>query len=175
MKGKAGNTFAAKNQLLFYIHHFHSCSMKNKFILFPLLFALSIAACNKKDKKQFSTWTVNGKIFSTNEVTTDLGKAICILSSNDINNRFTFGFAIGVKLPIEGNFLISHVKNDDPDKVVLSFYYKGNFMKIAPSQNTAVAATDNNGKALYTLPPTWYVYFDHQNDSVLISGTFNAP
>ena len=149
--------------------------MKNKFILPFLLITLSLAACGKKDKKQFSTWTVNGENFSSNEVEASLGKVICALSSNDFNNRFSFGFAVGVELPKQGNFLISHVKNYDPDKVVLSFYYKGNFMIIAPSQNTAVVATNNNGKAQYTLPPTWYIYFENPSDSVLISGAFNEP
>jgi hypothetical protein len=149
--------------------------MKNKFVIPLLLITLFSAACSKKDKKQYSTWNVNGENFSSNDVTGELGKAISILSSNDINNRFSFGFAIAAELPKEGSFVISHVKNDAPDKVVLSFYYNGNFMKIAPSQNTAIVAANNKGKAQYTLPPTWYVYFENQNDSVLISGIFNEP
>jgi hypothetical protein len=149
--------------------------MKNKIILLPLLFVLAFAACNKKDKKQFSNWTVNGENFSSNDVTSSIGKVICALQCNDFNNNFSFGFAIGGELPKEGSFVISHVETNAPDKTVLSFYYKGNFMIIAPSQNIAVVANDNNGKARYTLPPTWYAYFDHPNDSVLISGIFNEP
>lgn len=147
--------------------------MKNKLILLSLLFALPFAACNKKDKKQFSTWTVSEENFSTNEVIATIEKAQSGLSTNDINNRFLLAFSIS-ELPKSGEF---ELNTSTPGQIcAINFYVHGKFYYSSPSQIGKIQASAVNKKARYTLPPTWFVSYENPTtDSVLINGIFNEP
>jgi hypothetical protein len=147
--------------------------MKNKFVMLSLLFAFSLTACSKKNKKQFSTWTVNGAYFSSNEVIATIEKAQSGLSTNDINNRFLLAFSIS-ELPKSGAF---ELNTSTPGQTcVINFYAYGKFYYSSPSQIGKIQASEVNKKARYTLSPAWFVSYENPaTDSVLISGTFNEP
>lgn len=148
---------------------------KNKLIVLPLvaLVALHMFGCDKKDKKPFSSWTVNEEKFSTNEVTATIGKAQSGLSSSDASNRFLLAFSIA-ELPRSGTFDLNTAV---PGQVcAINFYYHNKFYYTSPSQVGKIYAAEVNGKARYTLPVTWFVSYENPAvDSIQISGEFNEP
>lgn len=148
--------------------------MKNKFILPLLLITLSILACGKKDKKQYSTWTINSVTFTSNNVHTTIGKARADLACDDAD-RFGLTFNIGDQLPHAGNFGIEHIVGSAPDSVSVGFYKGTIFYVISPYSHGVISSSVTNNKAKFTLSPTWFVNYHNSADSVKISGEFNEP
>ena len=153
------------------------------------MLTLVFAACHKDEKhtpdkpepiiedtvKQYSYWVVNEDSFKTNHVSADIGKARMDLYAEGFENRFGIGFNFGYELPRNGSFIIAHDDTNNPNYVHVGFYYHDSLYVISPNTNNSIIASSVNGKAQYTLSPTWFVdYYDH-SDSVLISGTFNEP
>jgi hypothetical protein len=150
--------------------------MKELFKITLLFIIVLIVSCNKKEKPNVSTWTVNGETF-TGMAEVSLGKAIAILSSNDIKNRFSITFyqSYPEHLPREGKWPISAGSGQDPNRVYVDFHYNNKVFIISPSKIKYLEASTINEKASYTLNPTWYISYDNPADSVLIQGTFNQP
>jgi hypothetical protein len=147
--------------------------MKN--ILFiSFLFTVAIAGCDKKGKNQYSNWTIDGENFSSNNVTTVIGKARMDMGCSDVN-RFGISFNLGFELPTAGSFAIQHISGQDPDSVSVGFYKGSLFYVISPSSAGIISCSEANKKARYTLTPTWFVNYHNAQDSVLINGEFNEP
>lgn len=147
--------------------------MKNRLLLF-FSFVLFVAACGKKTKKQFSTWTITGENFSSNNVNVTIGKVRVDLACSD-QNRFGLTFNIGNQLPKAGNFGIEHNSGSKSDSVSVGFYKGSVFYVISPFALGMISASEVNKKASYLLAPTWFVNYHDSQDSVLISGKFNEP
>ncbi len=75
--------------------------MNKNVSLICLVICFFLFAC-KKENKVFSTWSVNGKEYSSSDVIASVGKAIAILGSNDISNRFSL------------TFYLDYLPTDDP-------------------------------------------------------------
>jgi hypothetical protein len=150
--------------------------MKELFKITLLFIIVLIVSCKKKEKPNVSTWTVNGETF-TATADVSIGKAIAILSSNDIKNRFSITFyqSYPEHLPREGDWLINTGHDQDPNRVFIDFYYNNQFYIISPNEIKYLEASTLNEKASYTLNPTWYISYNNPADSVLIQGTFNEP
>jgi hypothetical protein len=146
--------------------------MKPSPLLLLFIFLLSFANCKKKDNRNYSYWQVNQDKFSSNNVSVDIGKAIASFSCNDFVNNFTIAFHFSF-LPLTGTYPINKSSNQNPDSVILNFYYNGNFY--LPKKSGYLNIGSINGKTQCTLPPTWYCNYSNSNDSVLINGTFNEP
>lgn len=149
--------------------------MKNKIAIIPILLLVLISACDKKSKKQYSNWNVNGENFSTNDVEATIGKAVTALDAKDLKNRFNLVFNIGFELPTSGTFDLNTFA---PGQQLcgLGFYFHGKFYYHTPNKVGKLYASEVDGKARYTLPPSWFVYYDSiATDSVLISAELNEP
>lgn len=149
--------------------------MKNKLLLF-FSFVLFIAACGKKNKRQFSTWTMNAEKFSTNEVLATTGKVVSVLESNDKYNGFSITFRVGFAMPTHGAFqMLYDPSSTEQSMASIAFFVKG--IGYIPSQTPTsfLMASSYNSKARYIIEPTWFVNYNTGTDSVLISGTFNEP
>ena len=116
---------------------------------------------------------MNNDDFSSSEVVANVGKAQAGLSSSDINDRFLVAFSIP-ELPRTGTFQLN---TSEPGQIcAVNFYVHGKFYYSSPSQIGYLNASEVDGKAVYTLAPTWFVFNDSPTtDSVLISGEFNEP
>ena len=143
--------------------------MKRKYLTFLPLILLT--ACNKDNKKQYSTWYVNGQEFKSNNVKKDIGKAVSVIACRDEINRFTLTFYFS-SLPTSGVFHVIRGKNAHPDSVNFVFYYNNNFY--TPYHDGSINII-NHKKFRAELSPTWYKNYDNPLDTVLISGTFNEP
>ncbi|RZK73299.1 MAG: hypothetical protein EOO85_17625 [Pedobacter sp.] len=129
--------------------------------------------CGKR--KPYSTWKVNGIEYSSNNVEAVVGKAVAILASHEYN-RFDISFS-GNYLPQSGNWPIRklHANLQSPDSVTIYFYEGTKIFKPSFNESTRLRAVEYNGKSQVTLPPTWFVDYYNDTDSVLIEGTFNEP
>lgn len=141
-----------------------------------LAISTTLIACNKEKPKQYSHWTINGQEYSSNNVEVAEGhnRPLSILGNYD-SIRFDLQFIQGY-LPTEGSWpLATESTVNQPSKATLAFYL-GTKPYIASKHNTNhLKASAYNGKARYTLEPTWFTYHYDPTDSVLITGTFNAP
>lgn len=147
----------------------------NKKLVIALLFTLAFTACSKKGKNQYSTWNVNGENFSSNEVIATIGKVQSALSTNDFNNRFVLAFSIVGGLPTSGTFELNTI-TPGVQECGINFYVHGKFYYHTTSKLGKLFASEEKGKAKYTLPPSWFVSYENPTtDSVLISGEFKEP
>lgn len=143
--------------------------------LIPVVaFLLLFLSCGKKEKKQFSSWQVSGATFSTNDVDGTVGKAMCVLSSNDPANRFELSFRLG-GFPHAGTYYLRRVPGNNPDSVDMGIAWKGNYYMPALSNVQGLAASVVNDKFSYQLLQGWFVNYADASDTVLVSGTFNEP
>lgn len=143
--------------------------MKRKYL--NILFLLLLISCNKDNKKQYSTWYVNGQEFKSNNVQKDIGKIVSGIMGGEQANRFTLAFYFS-PLPTSGTFHVIRGKHAHPDSVNFVFYYNNNFY--TPYHDGSINII-NNKKFRAELSPTWYKNYDNPLDTVLISGTFNEP
>lgn len=129
--------------------------------------------CNKPNP--YSTWKINGQEHSSNKVKATIGKAIAILASSDYN-RFDISFSASY-LPKSGDWPLrkSHTNSQRPDSVTIYFYEGTKTFKASIHENTNLKAGEHNGKSQFILPPTWFVDYYNDTDSILIEGTFNEP
>ncbi len=147
--------------------------MNKNISLVCLIICFSFWACKKETR--YSTWQVNNETFSYNDIEIAIGKARCGLASRDMNNRFSLGFEIGYGLPTSGAFELNTF-TPGLQLCGINFYYHGKFYYHTPSKLGVLYASSVDGKASYTLPPSWFVNYDNPNcDSLLIQGTFNEP
>ena len=142
--------------------------MKRKYFTFLPLILLT--ACNKDNKKQYSTWYVNGQEFKSNNVKKDIGNSASLINCYDEINRFTIGFII--PLPTFGTYPLLIGTYAHPDSVNINFYYNNNFY--IPYHNGELKIIGNK-KFKAELSPAWFKNYDDPFDTVLISGTFNEP
>lgn len=152
--------------------------MKN-IVLFSVVLTIAFCSCHKKEKptpednRQYSYWTVNEDSFSTNQVYSTIGKAIAAITSDGFENGFDITFNFGYELPKNGSFQID-CDSYSPDYICISIVYNGvGYHKT--SVPAYLQASEANGKAQYTLQPTWFYNAQDPSDSVLISGIFNEP
>lgn len=137
-----------------------------------------LSACNKPIPipKQFSSWNFSGTEYRTNNTDKYENKAGSGLRCHD-----SIGFSISFRysrLPRGGEWPIKKTETSDPAYVAVYFYLErrdNNYYKMSAHDTGKLVATEQQGKALYTLAPTWFVHVQNPADSVLISGTFNAP
>lgn len=140
-------------------------------------------SCKKESHNQFSHWYVGNDSFSSNNVIIRYppkfnGPSAVLLVCNDANNNFDLGFDLA-NLPLNGTFLI---KDNNSDSVyynssTASIYIrnKSAYYIVSPTSNTYLTASSVNNKASYTMPPTWFINYFNDSDSVLIHGVFNQP
>ena len=152
--------------------------MKNLILI--LLIILLLFACKKETPKQFSYWKMDEQTYSSNNVTTSIGKAIANVNCHD-RNRFditfySFSISHPNSLPDAGEFLL--VKDNPTQKanmVLLYLYIDTVSYAPSPSETKYLKAERVEGKIKYTLPPMWYVNYYNPNDSVFVEGIFNEP
>ena len=144
--------------------------MKRKyFVLLPLLI---LTACNKDNKKQYSTWYVNGEMFRTNDVKLTKGKALHIFDAKNYNNGFVIQFNLGY-FPTEGRYLID-CRQANPEWCCMSINYNG--IGYINPKVTYLNLSTNNKKFRYTLEPTWFFNsYKMTEDSIWVKGEFNEP
>jgi hypothetical protein len=150
--------------------------MKNKLSIITIVFLILVSACGKKNKKQYSDWSMNGEKFSTNEVLATVGKVVTVLESKDKYNGFNITFLVGFSMPTQGTFqMLYDPSSNDQSIASVAFFVKG--IGYIPSQTpiSYLKASSNNSKARYSIEPTWFINYNTGADSVLISGTFNEP
>ena len=143
-----------------------------KILLIVLLPAL-IISCKKE--KQYSTWSINDRRYSSNNI------------ESSVNHDGELGF--GSVLGESGFHMLFHVSEyPTTDLAISNSSHYTNTVQIGINDTitmaTYVAAEDGvytlkarvvNGKAQYILEPSWFVkYYDH-TDSVLVQGIFNQP
>jgi len=157
------------------------------FILLALVW--SIASCkpdpapkpdDREPPKQYSYWVVNEDSFRTNNVKKNIGLGACAIgnSQDDNNNCFSIRFHVGQELPKTGTFLIVDSTFSGSQNIgyaACDFRYKNVYYYVPYPTNSTFTATSVEGKAQYSLPPTWFVNYYNHNDSVLIHGVFNEP
>ncbi|OJU74765.1 MAG: hypothetical protein BGO09_08420 [Bacteroidetes bacterium 47-18] len=144
--------------------------MKRKyFVLLPLLI---LAACNKDNKKQYSTWYVNGEMFRTNDVGITEGKVKHIFNSKDIDNKFYIELRIDL-FSIEGDYLFD-CSYPHPMTCCMVINYK-HVSYINVKSSSYLRGNIYNKKCRYTLNPTWFYNESDANDSILVKGEFNEP
>jgi hypothetical protein len=152
--------------------------MKREFQILLVLVIVFAWSCNKKEKPNVSTWTVNGETF-TATAASSIGKAIVILSNENFDNGFKFVFYLPGYFPTEGQWPIGDTSSfnaQNPNYVYVGFSYHGIGYTLSEYQIGALqAVVYEDGKASYTLAPTWFTNSLNYSDSVLISGTFNEP
>ena len=132
---------------------------------------LLLAACGKE--AQYSTWTVNGEGFSTNETATTeaLRQGISGLGGGTAENRFGLNFYVG-ELPENGRYLIVQNPEHYYGEVKIGIYFHNQYYHPSLSEHKYLEASFINKKVSYYLPPTWFV---GSSDSVLVEGTFKEP
>ncbi|SDE85981.1 hypothetical protein SAMN05216464_11085 [Mucilaginibacter pineti] len=145
----------------------------------PLLFLFALAiGCKKKEQYRESTWTANGETF-TAVAKPSLGKAIAILASDEIHNRFSITFYLSYpsQMPQEGAWQIgnSSLGEQNPNCAYVYCYYKNSaYFFNTVNRNKVLIASSFNGKAHYSLPSTWFANYNH-TDSIQVSGDFYEP
>ena len=145
--------------------------MKKLLIVF-LTFILF--ACNKTEKKQFSYWKINGQEYSSNNVTSSIGKAVANIDCLD-KNSFDVTFQLPF-LPTDRNLRITNqINNQSSDLVKLNFYLDTISYHISINENKKLIASQVNNKAHYTMEATWFVNYNNPADSILIEATINEP
>ena len=143
--------------------------MKRKYLTFLSLILLT--ACNKDNKKQYSTWYVNDEMFRTNDVKLTKGKAKHIFNSKDIDNKFDIEFNLG-HFPSDDKYLIN-CSQKNPAWVCVTINYK--HVSYDNPKTTYLQAGMHNKKFRYTLEPAWFYNVSDANDSILVKGEFNEP
>ncbi len=63
----------------------------------------------------------------------------------------------------------------NPTYVSLWFYFDSIPYGVTASNTVKLHASEQNGKAQYTLPQTWFVNYNNPQDSLLVEGVFNEP
>jgi len=155
--------------------------MKKSLLAIVCALCLCNNACKKEDNRQYSTWYVNEERFSTNDVKTDMGKAVALIFTNSkysggtAPNGFSITFNTGSLnggFPTSGSFKLD-CSQQNPQWACMSILFKdkGYF----PKTNEYLKATLENGKARYSLEPTWFYNELNYQDSILVKGTFNQP
>ncbi len=143
-----------------------------RLVITVLLMAI-ITSCKKRASKEYSHWYVNNDSFSSNNVGVTIGKTRADMWSSLTDNYFSLTFNVGF-LPTSGLY-----KTDDriQDPTFVSMDIKYNGTEYYPDTLFPIYLTADlkNGKASYTLPPTWFISFANSNDSISVRGTFNQP
>lgn len=156
--------------------------MKHKYLLSRIgLLSLSLliifGACRKSTPAQYSTWVVNNDTFSTNEVSVDQGKATLHFFTSDIYAHkpgFYFVFNLGSFVVYDSLKLDCSLQ--DPSWVCLDIMYDDTGYIAHGTHPEYIQSTLVNGKARYTLQPTWfYNSYRPAEDKILVSGVFNEP
>ena len=153
-------------------------NMKNLTLI--LLIISLLFACKKETPKQFSNWKMDEQAYSSNNVTTSIGKAIANLDCWD-KNRFgirfySFSVSHPNSLPDAGEFLlVKDNPSQNPNMVLLYLYIDTVGYAPSPSETKYLKAERVEGKIRYTLPPMWYVNYYNTDDSVFVEGIFNEP
>lgn len=148
--------------------------MKNQFLILVILW-VSIG-CNKQPRASY--WTVNNENFSTYDVNYGHSFGGASLATLSHENGFSI-FLAGGSLPRQGTFTINNVSQGQS----YHFYYNGKNYIPAVLGITEMQASENNGKAILTIPPTWFfrIEYDsastilHKDDSVLIQAVLSEP
>ncbi|HET8572645.1 MAG TPA: hypothetical protein VFL76_02130 [Edaphocola sp.] len=140
-----------------------------KKLMVALLLLTTVYSCKKDKRKAFSTWSVNGQKFSTNDVRLDFGKAIYILSTNNFD-RDSNGFLIVIN---GGGVLPAH-RLDCPTDMCFKIRYKANYyVGKLPGR---VTSSYNNHRNSFNLNETWFYKMNYTaEDSVLVKGVFSEP
>ena len=148
-----------------------------KSVVWPILILLIAAIGCKKENpanNRYSTWTVDGQVYQTNDVNVVEEKALSLLSSRDMSKRFKLAFHEQTKLPISGDWPLRYEVN--PGRYPTAGFYVDTMYYIPLSKTeNSLRASGSKGSASYNLPPTWFYYYYDYSDSVLIEGTFNEP
>ena len=63
----------------------------------------------------------------------------------------------------------------NPTYVSLWFYFDTIPYGVKEGNIVKLYASEQNGKAQYSLKPTWFFNYNNSNDSSLIEGIFNEP
>lgn len=157
--------------------------MKNTLLAVAGILILCNAACKKEDNRQYSSWYVNEEPFSTNDVKTDIGKAVAYLNTNSkysggtAPNGFSIIFntgSLGGGFPTSGQIKLD-CSQQNPQWACMSILY--NEVGYIPKEidSNYINASSANSKARYTLKSTWFYNASNALDSVLVRGTFNQP
>ena len=142
-------------------------------LLLAMLF--TAGSCKKDPRKhnRYSTWTVNGRQYRSNNVEVTEEKAVSMLGCRDFENRYRLGFNYDA-LIMSGNWPLAY-KTCWRCFGGIDFYVDTNFYILSPYTTNELQASEEDGKASYYLPPTWFHSYYREGDSVLIEGTFNEP
>lgn len=164
--------------------------MKHKWLFIFLAAITALWSCNKDRKNPVSIWTIDGVEYSSRKTKVTIGKAISILSCNDDpSNKWDITFyEQSTMLPNFGNWpiLTYKINGNDPRYAYMSFSKDNYFYAVSPNNTNQLTASGDDFKAVYTLPPTWFIKYDKKNvdssgnlintnDSALISGVFKQP
>ncbi|MBS1645458.1 MAG: hypothetical protein JST36_10505 [Bacteroidetes bacterium] len=145
------------------------------------IFILFLTACKKEPSAQYSTWVVDGDTISTNNVSVDRGKAtLYFFTKSSVplsdNNRFGFEFIFNSGGFVVGDSLKLDCSTQNPSWLCLNILYNDTGYSAHGTQPEYIQASIVNGKARYTLQPTWFYNSYRPADSrILVSGVFNEP
>ena len=141
-------------------------------LLIAALFVLFIS-CKKGDNRQYSKWYVNNDSFYTNDIRVDKGKARHDITTNDLHNGFQIVFNLGT-FPATGSYKLD-CSLQNPAWVCMGIIYRDTGYLARSEKNGTINATMKNGKASYSLAPTWFYNSYRNEDSIFVKGTFNEP
>lgn len=146
----------------------------NIFLAFLIL--LGNMSCDKWKPKQESTWKIDGKTYTTNKISVSLAENMCIVSPENLNDRFLLTFYCYKRFPTSSNFLlVRDNSNNDGRLAVLSIFYNGKYYGI-DNDTTLLYASRTKNKARYRLDPTWYSHYENGvKDAILVEANINEP
>lgn len=157
--------------------------MKKSLLAIVCALCLCNNACKKEDNRQYSTWYVNEERFSTNDVKTDMGKAVALIFTNSkysggtAPNGFSITFNTGSLnggFPTSGNLKLDCSQQNPQWACMTILYNELGYVAKEIDSNRIYASSENN-KASYILKPTWFYNASNAFDSILVKGTFNQP
>jgi hypothetical protein len=148
-----------------------------KSVLWPILiFLLTATGCKKENPtlNRYSVWTVDGRVFQSNNIEVAEGKARSALACRDFENRFNLDLT-GISDCLRQEAGHSHT-------MIATVVSQGSMFTLTPAftfslriQPIGCKPVRMTGEASYYMPPTWFHYYFDRSDSVLIEGTFNEP
>lgn len=141
-----------------------------------LILIVGLFSCKKKNNIPISVWRIEGKEYSSQNVTkTQTKGSICYIKNHDKAARFQIyiyssGFPKGQNIK-----LLASDTMYQSGAILLSFCLDTTCYSISPNDVKSIYVSSENNRGVYNLPPTWFINHENHNDSVLIEATLREP
>jgi hypothetical protein len=144
------------------------------FVLFLMSVLLTSASCNKRDNRAYSTWYINGQQFSTNNVIySNVHNSVYSLQGFDTGLLFSIGIEHG-----DMRFSSDTAGYSKGHHHAGAIFMYGGKRFVPPLDTYFLPRPSVNADPFpLTLDSVWVYYYvaSKKQDSLRVSGTFNAP